>query len=204
MSGYQRIVAYDRSLFLSNPSLSNIIPRYSLTILSLSLSLFFSLHLTVFCSFSFSLAPAASVALPRRTPFLLHSHLCPHPGTSYISLPPSCPLFPVALSPNLHTIPLLSSLHSTPKYCNFSLVATTALQLRNDKFLARLSCLVVPPCRSLPFLRSSAPHRPRSAGNHFVFPARLSSSAQLTRLTRLLPRNYVSSPLLRFAAKIPL
>lgn len=124
---------------------------------------------------SFSLTLVAPVAL---FSLFLFSDLLPHSGTSYISLPPSCPLFPVALSPNLHSIPLLSSLHSTPKYCNFSLVATTALQLRNDKFLARLSCLV-------PFLRSSAPSS--FAGNHFVFPARLSSSAQLTRLTRLLP-----------------
>lgn len=58
----------------------------------------------------------------------------------------SCPPFlSLFLSSNLHSIPLLSSLHSTPKYCNFSLVATTALQLRNDKFLACLPCLASPP-----------------------------------------------------------
>lgn len=141
VSGYQRIVAYDRSLFPSNPSLSNGIPWHSLTISSLSLS--------------FPLTLTASVILPGRTPLLLlHSHLFPRPGASYISLPPSCPLFSVALSPNLHSIPLFSSLHSTPKYCNFSLVATTALQLRNDKFLARLL-----PCLVSPFLSSVPPHR---------------------------------------------
>lgn len=144
MSGYQRIVAYDRSLFPSNLSLSNSIPWYSLTFPSLSLS----------CALSLSLALPASVALPRRTPLLFHSYLFPHLGTSYISLPPSCPLFPVALSPNLHSIPLLPSLHSTPKYCNFSLVATTALQLRNDKFLARL------PRPAIPFLLTSFCQQP--------------------------------------------
>lgn len=108
-----------------------------------------------------------------------------HPGTPYISLPPFCPLLlSLFLFSNLHSIPLLSSLHSTPKYCNFSLVATTALQLRNDKFLACLPCLAS---------RRSFPHpsprclRPPFASKRSVFPVRLSSFTQLTRSTRLLP-----------------
>lgn len=146
-------------------SLSSSIPRYSLTIPSLSLAR----------ACSFSLALAASVALPRPPPpptpspipISFHS-----PGTSYVSLPPSCPLSPVALSPNLHSIPLLSSLHSTPKYCNFSLVATTALQLRNDKFLARLPCLVPPR-----YLSSSAPR----SSSYRRQPLRVSSAVKLVR-----------------------
>lgn len=108
----------------------------------------FVLFLFLFSALCFRCTPQASSCIPL---LLFHSHL--FSGTSYISLPPSCPLFPVALFPNLHSIPLLSSLHSTPKYCNFSLVATTALQLRNDKFLARLPCLVPP------FLSSASPYR---------------------------------------------
>lgn len=61
VSGYQRIVAYDRSLFPSNTPLSNGIPWHSLTILLLSPSL-----LTL-CSFP--------LLLPR---------LFPHPGTPYV------------------------------------------------------------------------------------------------------------------------
>lgn len=97
----------------------------------------------------------------------------------------SCPPFlSLFLSSNLHSIPLLSSLHSTPKYCNFSLVATTALQLRNDKFLACLPCLAS--LHSFPQPSSCCLH-PLSASKRSVFPARLSSFTQLTRLTRLLP-----------------
>lgn len=106
-----------------------------------------------------------------------------------ISCAPVLSLFPPICTP------LLSSRapppHSTPKYCNFSLVATTALQLRNDKFLARLPCLSLPS-----FLLPGFAQAVRYPGwctivlvpfgNHFVFPARLSSFAQLTRLTGLL------------------
>lgn len=131
-------------------------PRFLSLSVSLSLSISLSLPLS-----SFPLPhPVSSLHLLR------HFHLFPRPRYSLHKPASFLSSIPVALSSNLHSIPLLSSLHSTPKYCNFSLVATTVLQLRNDKFLARLPCLI-PPFLSLrrdPLScpsRSLAPHRPR-------------------------------------------
>lgn len=79
VSGYQRIVAYDRSLFPSNPSLSNGIPWYSLTISSLSLS--FPLTLTA----SVILPPRAYPTSPPPFPSLSTSRCFLHKPASFLS-----------------------------------------------------------------------------------------------------------------------
>lgn len=170
MSGYQRIVAYDRSLFPSNPSLSDGILQHSPTILSLPLFLFlFSVHCFRYCTPPFPQAYPASSPPPPLPPSLSlsTSRYFLHKPASFLSSIP-CRSFP----PNLHSIPLLSSHHSIPKYCNFSLVATTALQLRNDKFLARLPCLSR--CSSPPPLRTALSSFRRQ-------PLRVSSAVKLVR-----------------------
>lgn len=122
---------------------------------------------------SLSLSPASC---PSRASFpvaisLSHVQVLPaHEPASFLS---SIPVALFSLQSPLHSSLLLlfflSSFHSTPKYCNFSLVATTALQLRNDKFLARsLPCLPLarPAAISSPL---SQPH-PLSFGNASLHP----------------------------------
>jgi len=136
----------------------------TLTILSLSLSLVL---------FSFSLALTASVALLRRSPLhLLRSYLFPRPGTSYISLPPSC-LFPLSLFLPIST-PFLSSRAST-RLPNTAISALSPLRHFNYEMINSW-----PVCPALS--RRSFPQPRRTALSSFRRqPLRVSSAVKLVR-----------------------
>ena len=89
MSGYQRIVAYDRSLFPSNPSLSNSIPWHSnnsiLVSLSLSLSLSLVLFLFLFNVHCFRCTPQTYPIPPPSFPSLSMSRYFLHKPASFLS-----------------------------------------------------------------------------------------------------------------------